>query len=341
MRSIIKSDDKIYVLMHMEAAFSTLKLNYSEKVFSEQYDSDTSCKGIYTRELNQTALLSIHKELLALSDGCSIFIDMMYIREIGENATDELIKMIHNISKLDGNNTIVFFNVDEDLRSVFRKVNTRFDDNKSFVIIEKNRGDSDLINEEERKTIRKKTREIIENACEETNELSPSSRVKLTKYVNLKNIMPDTDSTSLLCYLLAIKLIENMYLDMSSPADNKNKRFLVHTINGAIFGGLLCRLFSISMNKVDHLGPKNHLFLDGDTIRIQKNINYITISDVICIGREISTAKTALKLLHANYYGSAAIVNIIPTRNDDGKIISVINITPDDNFISYKIITDL
>lgn len=130
-------------------------------------------------------------------------------------------------------------------------------------------------------------------------------------------------------------------LDIKDPGKNKDKTFFLHTMNGAVIGSILSQLFCMDILLVDHLGPYNKLYMDdlGKTIDYKKK--YLVVCDVVCMGTELSNAKTILDVFGVQYEGCITVVNIVTVGMRNSEITSIYEIDKDNNPVGYKISTDL
>lgn len=144
-------------------------------------------------------------------------------------------------------------------------------------------------------------------------------------------------------YKLALKLNDEGLLSIKKPKLNREKTIFVHTMNSTVIGAILAQLFCINILLVDHLGPYNKLYVDDLSRTIDRKKKYIIVSDVVCMGTELSNAKTILDVLGISYNGCIALVNIVPINLDidSGDVYSLYVINKDNNIVNYKITTDL
>ncbi len=335
MKGRLFEDNKLFILIHFEQIFENLFLDYSpEAIKCEKYDMDK--RGIYQYVLNQSTANSI-MDFLKDETGKEIYMFWDGIYDFREDVAGVLKDGIEIISS---SNNIIFVGVSGKIRGwLLDKKRSNIWESKNITIVEDGNA-SEPYKEKLEQVILDKFRNDIRNCCEEYNDLSPSSKVILTKYVDIKKLMLNVDDFSLYVYYLSRIAIRKELLNTYN--DLKNYHFLVHTINGAIIGTILSQLFGISITKIDHLGPKSELIQKGNICSIERNANYITVSDVICMGREIEAAKTALKVFGANYKGSICLLSFSPvSAKQSDKIYSILDINKDNNFIDYVIETEL
>ena len=336
--------DNIFLNLHFIQVFNTLFLDKSIYALQQDDRDDIGIvKGIYRRNLTQNVILVIENGLSEIQNK-NICMDMKYIDYLDGNRKIEFLNLLKKLF-IRNNNSLILFNLngtvfdilkecDLDLTEVYDSETKKF-----FAVF----SESDLKNIPQlaQEAFEERLEMEIQNSCEDYDRESMSSRVKLTKYINMKNIMQDFSFFNYCIYQLALKLSENNVLDITKHDKNQDKTIFVHTMNSVVIGTILAQLFCIDLLLVDHLGPYNKLYTDDLSRSINRKRKYLVVCDVVCMGTELTTAKSIFDVLGIHYKGCITLVNIIPVGNISENIYSLYVINKDKNTIGYKISTDL
>lgn len=334
MRGLIEDNSDIYINVHFEQVFNNLFLDCSSAAI-KQGTISMGTRGIYQDELSQSTANMIFKELREEKNKVLI-LDFDRISSVSNNTKDILARGIKDALLF---NRIVVINSFGKTNDVILDIYRDINDSSERLVFANEGNECEHYNKKKKEVILNYFKKDIEKCCEEYNQTSPSSKVRLSRYVDIKKMMLNMDRFSFYAYCLGKDLIERGLLHTYDK--NDGVRFLVHTINGAVIGTILSQLFGISITKIDHLGPMNELIIKKEDCNIQKNAKYITVSDVICMGREIEAAKTALRIYGAHYLGSICLLSFSPVGGADSNIYSIINVDKNNNFLHYSIETDL
>lgn len=341
-----------YILLHFEQVFNNFFLDKSINRFDDKsinlLDDKSfnngllwSEKGIYQKSFTQLTVLKIKNEI---GDFSKFNNTWTYVFDL------KCIKLI------EGNDLIVFEELLDELtyhKHRWLLVNAE----KGIKVKGREPKDScimssiDVFKNEDCQQYRKNLENVFNEDLEayvrscsyEYNRKSISSRVYLSKYIDIKKMMEDLPFFCLCLYKLALVLCEKKVLKIDNYKENKNKSIFIHTMNGAVMGSILAQLYCIDSVIVDHLGPYNKLYVDDLSATIDRHKKYIVVSDVVCMGAELKVAKTILDVLGVQYECCAAMVEI-QTVNDstnEDKVFSLYQVTKEHNTLGYYVDTDL
>jgi len=191
---------------------------------------------------------------------------------------------------------------------------------------------------------KKKEDMLIRNFETKTPPLHESSSVYLTKYFNFKNFIYEDPFVYYCLYSLAKKMISKNEYHNWEIVPNKKMVLFCQTLNGAYIGSILSDLLDIDIFLIDHLGPINKIYSNRLYGTINKNNNYLVVSDVLCLGTEVKSAKSIIEFSGANYIGNVAFLRIESRKNEDIDFKDIefyYRISSEYNPIDYKILTGL
>lgn len=338
--SLLKDNDTCYISLHAESA---LHSNSNSFITDELKTDVHEIKGIYSKSINATVLEEIYSYPF---DDKNICIDFDKIEDISENSLNRFVnKISSNCSREIG---VYFINISSkicekiDEKIHYERIHSSEDIESIFFGNEniKKKDYAELQNQFEI-LFKKKLGNIIKRATEKKEEVHASIPVYLDKYVNFKKMV--TDDTSFIrfsIYKLALKLIqEGIFLNDYSA--NKDKRFFFHTLNGGYIATQLAELFNLNMMYLDHLGPIETVHRKHFEKNIQDNINYVIVSDVICLGGEVGRAKTIIEYCGGSVCAEVCLLDIKTIQEEylNNKI-SLYTISKNSNDINYTIKTD-
>jgi len=357
MISLIANNNFAYISLHAEQSYREFPLvNFVNKADDEKIDL-----GIFCNELKNSVIQNLINDYDYILMFCkkkgldTLIIDCNYINSIQINQNSEMNKFLKEI--LDNKIDIIVVNCTLNLVQNFQGANKSniLDNNEDNMIIGfsndnkeeikvkinniKKSNVSDVINQ-----IREKAfEEIIQECCEDNiqKELC-SSQVYTDKYIDIKKCIESIQCFPFMIYTLARKLIDSGFITEELIRFRKLSLFC-HTLNGSYIASLLGYLLGIDILFYDHIGPKNKLYRTYLENKIQKDINYIVVADVICLGSELRSVRTLLEYEGAKFKVAASIVNIATTTNVRIKrqVCSVIEISKDYNPFLYHVYTDL
>ena len=169
---------------------------------------------------------------------------------------------------------------------------------------------------------------LLENERKHT-----SSSVELTSYIDIKKLMVQDRAFMLYSiYRLAMKISAHWL-------NNEKKPVLVcQSLNGSYIASVLSVLLDLDLYILDQVGPINKLYRSLGA-KVKADVNYIVISDMVCLGTEVKIVKNIIEYLGGNYVGNASIVrtNCGRTFNDTEEVFVI-----DENNckeLNYRIIT--
>lgn len=166
--------------------------------------------------------------------------------------------------------------------------------------------------------------------------------VYLSKYINVKKMITKNNMFIRFCmYQLGRKMIEkNILSDMYSK--NSGISLFFHTMNGGYIATQLALLFNLNMVFLDHLGPCGSLHRKHFEKSIVDNEKYVIVSDVVCLGGELSRAKTIIEYCGGKVIGEVCIADI-KTITTDSEILrtTLYSVSKDNNKLKYLIKTEL
>ena len=371
MRSITKDDDQhsIYINLHLEEVFHNLftyKTNWSNESVensSSVTDKETeqrACikhkdvdqyslfinddKGIYQSSLSESTIKYLENTIPDVEDH-SFYILMNRIEKISNNALREFVKLI---KKITDKNILYLSGVESKVHGALERY---YNDPYTFSDHEKSRIEihkKTHVNHPSLEDIRYKEiwnkvlkARVMEDDCRELyNAISHSSSVMLKYYFNIKPLFNDPFFLCNAVYDLAMHLKGEF--DIQFSKNNRNKCLLAMSMNGMTICSLLSQLFEVDIIRIDHLGPYNELYLSSFERFVDPRKDYYIVSDVICMGREVSDAKAVMKMFGVECKGVICFINIIPVGEKDSKTFSIIDIDKNTNRdYEYGINTDL
>lgn len=377
MRSITRNDEKRYIIinLHLEEVFHNLfvfNTNFSiedktKRIGSDKYSKDQSSllinddKGIYQSSLSQSTILYL-KESIPKVEDYRFFLMMNRIEKFGNNArvknydNKDFENEIHNnalrefmllIKDIIKSNVVTISSIKS---KVYKDIISYYNDplffdekNRSKITLQQYVSDEHFSDVDERnKELWQKILQnrILQDDCREFyNKTSHSSPVKLKYYFNIKPLFNDPIFLCNAIYYLALTLKDTFDTNYSNK--NRNKCLLAMSMNGMTICSLLAQLFEVDIIRIDHLGPYNELYLSSFERFVNPKIDYYIVSDVICMGREVSDAKAVLKMFGAKCKGIISFINIVPVGEKNNKTFSIINIDKNYNPYEYGINTDL
>jgi len=142
----------------------------------------------------------------------------------------------------------------------------------------------------------------------EPKRYSKSSNVELPVYINIKRFIEEKEISFLGLYLLCKKAIEKGFV----PNFKETKRPVVffQSIVGSYLASVFAKIACLDIAYLDHIGPKNKIYRTIRKNTFEKQSNYLLISDVICMGTEIQTAKSIITHEGAEVTGILSIVDV-------------------------------
>lgn len=160
-----------------------------------------------------------------------------------------------------------------------------------------------------------------------------SSSVELTSYIDIKKLMVQDRAFMLYAiYRLAMKINVHWLNDEKKPV------LVCQSLNGSFIASVLSVLLGLDLYILDQVGPINKLYRSLGA-KVKANINYVVISDMVCLGTEVKIVKNIIEYLGGNYVGNATIVRTYCGRTfDDTEEVFVID-KSNCKELNYRIIT--
>jgi hypothetical protein len=332
--SLIISEDFIYANLHAEQTIS-----------SSYFGADI---GIHVSELFDSTLKRLNKGLDSIEncDKYILYLDFEGIENAGKHLFDDFIEINKKVKSL------TFINLKN---SVLKQLNLNDDyldnPNNDFVdSIDKfnmfyfGNSTSSVKSINPQVEFEEELIEFIEHFTDELQKphLHESSSVYLTSYIDIKKMISEGTSFFMYClYQLALKIKENWDIH------NSDKPTLVcQNLNSSFISSILSNLLQLDIVILDHVGPINTLYSTLSN-KIEKNKNYIIVSDMVCLGTEVKITKNLIAFLGGKVIGNVSIVKLDTYNSEDLnrdkiKNISVFNINKENNAkINFKIKTAL
>lgn len=343
--SVLNDESTCYVNMHAECALHVYVNDFMEE---DSIKSATRClRGMYCGKVNADVLQNLYNYTYEDKDFC---VDFKWIEEILDN---NLVSFVSYIKReFCAKNRIVY------LLNIQQKIFDRMGIESGFQVIEKNDStisvilgkgkDAKLYTEllERKEVIFKEKLEKVISECtveQLQNERKHASvPVYLSKYINIKEMAENNLRFFRLgIYYLALDMIQKGIMSREYHY-NKDKVLFFHTMNGGFVATQLAQLFNVDMVYLDHLGPLGIMHRKHFEKSILDMRKYIIVSDVICLGGEVSRAKTIIEYCGGEVCGEICVVDIKTVENDRNENrISLYTVSKMQNKLGYLIETDL
>ena len=177
---------------------------------------------------------------------------------------------------------------------------------------------------------------------DEEDKLNPSSKVIINKFIDIKKfISQDKDFFIFAVYRLALSMISNNGRKWTITSNTKDIILFAQNMNSAYIASILSSFLQLDVLLIDHLGPKNKLYMVFDNM-IKRNKKYLVVSDMVCMGTEVRLAKNSIEFSGAEYLGNVSIVRINTTGKDIyNNTESLYTVSKDNNSFKYSIKTAL
>lgn len=132
--------------------------------------------------------------------------------------------------------------------------------------------------------------------------------VILSKYINIKKIIENSEQLFKWCYLLSEKLYNNGIF--SNLNKSRKPVLLAHTLNGICIATMMSKLLNLDMIYIDHLGAHNRIMGSNFLENYDPYQNYLLVVDFICQGNEILRAQNIIQFIGGNYIGFIGIMKL-------------------------------
>lgn len=123
----------------------------------------------------------------------------------------------------------------------------------------------------------------------------------------------------------------------------KNNKVLVcQNLNSSFIASILSSFLLIDLITLDHIGPINKVYNEIEK-KFSSELEYIIVSDVVCLGTEVRIAKNLIEFSGGKYIGNVCIVRIMTMLEKDRykDTESIFEISKDNNPLDFKILTAL
>lgn len=343
MISVIANDNNYFINIHAEQVIGSLFIENFNEVDNKLLLEN---RGIYQKTLTQTVAQNIAEYLLILKDS-NVYLNFSNIGYVANNTYQILKSAI--VNSLDKNVQYCIYNLHLDIFPTIVKIKDginkynvmeEYCNNNSYLFI----GCTDISDckklvSQEDCVFEKKLRESIYKCKESHNGKSFSSRVNLSVYLNVKKMFDDIGLFTYYVYKMGLRLIEHKILS-NNYLKNRDVKLFAHTMNGATIASILSQMFQLDMVLMDHIGPTNQLE-KGISVEMDKDIKYLVVTDVVCLGTELSNVESIMSYLKLSYIGCATLIKINTIKSDKSdKIYALTHIKGEDNYIQYAIGTD-
>lgn len=345
MRSLILDDDNksLFIKLHFEEVFNSFFINDDEyRRATTECRFVNNSKGIYQGTLHQDTINYLLDTVLDIKEH-TVFLLFDNIRDLEENADIIIADLVSWYIK--NNNSVVLSGISEKYQEILNgRLESRLsnkEQEKCRIIDFNDENEKNVINEKAENTLHKIIESTIKDCRIPYNKVSPSSPVRLKYYISIKRMLEEKNFFWMAIYELVLRLVDKKVVKKGSCKDNQNIILLATTMNGVTIGSIMSQLLEVEVIKIDHLGPSSELYPNSFQRAIDKKKQYLIVSDVICMGREISDAKAVLKMNGVNNVKVVSIVNIVPVGNIPKDVYCLYNVDKNHNEIHYQIDTDL
>ena len=337
MRSIIWDEEKklLIINLHLEEVFNAMLLNSDFELRPQEYTPSKNEEGIYIDKIKQSTYSSITLNFPSISE-YTVCLYWGNLRENDKASYDNFVTLVNKI--IENNNTVDIWCDDKRCLNDIKNIQSKnyFRDNSKFHICTEE--EKEKYEREYERILDKKIQQKLMDCRRDYDDISASSPVRLKYYIDIKPMIEDINFFSNAMYKLALSMPE---VDRFDPRQNKNIALVVTSLNGELIGSILAQLFGFDVVKIDHLGPRNELFINSLERYIDNKKQYYIVADVICMGREVNTAKSIINMYGAKCKGFITMVNIVPTGKKPEDVHCLVNIDKNNNYIGYKISVDL
>lgn len=343
--SYIHNDKYTFIQLHAEQSYSNVELfkKSSLKVFSSINDSEDNTElneemlninnGVFGEKLTKNTIekLSVFVKHQKFKTKYLV-IDFSRLNSIQKNTSNQLFKLIEFLTEKQI--IVIYTNISDNLLD---KIN--FD---QYVMITKSIEGKHVISfdEVDLKDISDLNKELFQEIFNETlvkkllndnlevevskeeikmgsfnfdKEINYSSSVYLSKYIDVKKIIQRKYFFHYCIYRLAMQIKAKKWGKEELLIENsKNKKaeivLFFQTLSGAYIGSILSDLLHVNLCFIDHIGPINKFYNSYFGERIKAGLNYIVVSDIICLGTEVKIAKSIIEFSGGNYLGNISIL---------------------------------
>lgn len=328
--SKILAQDFVYINLH------------AEEVISSTFIEDNNL-GIYTERLHINTLQRI-KDALSLEQTKNLILDFKHIRGVQPN----LNKLLFELKN--GGFKILFINLgckladDLYVRAISNSDNIEVGEQFDKFFFFENEPDNPLV------SVKLDIRKLFENEFKtrlknyiipDYNKPHNSSFVYLKSFVDIRKFFGlDKEFILFSLYRLALRMRRKFQLEKESE-----HVLVCQSLNSAYIISVLSNLLSLDILIIDKNGPTNKLYNRLDK-SIEEDRSYIIVSELVCLGTEVKSAKNLIQFLGGKYIGNVAIIKVetLSNKHIKGKdaTTAIFSIKRSNNIeLNYYISTDL
>lgn len=339
--AILESNsESMYIDLHAEQSFTGSFL-----IFNDDIDNNI-IEGIYQTLLKEDTLKRTVDFFETIPKNKIIILDFKNIDDIQINKPDLFVSLKEKTDLL------VFVNINKEIIekvgvSFFNSPSNKINGNiyKQFFLTENKCDNIEIID----------TNDLFENhflikliECKEEQKQDKkkhhSSSVYLPVFLDLKKMMVNERPFFVyVIYKLAMKMKIKWVIDDIEDAEIKKPILFCQNLNSSFIASILSSFLKLDLLSMDHIGPINKVYSNLKN-RIQEELNYIVISDLVCLGTEVKICKNVINYSGGKYIGNASIVRIetLNPEDDYSNYEFIFKITKENNSqIGYLIETAL
>ncbi|WP_461788243.1 hypothetical protein [Pedobacter sp.] len=315
---------------------------HAEEVISSTFIEDNNI-GIYTERLHINTLQRI-KDALSLEQIKNLILDFKHIKGVQPNLNKLLFELKNNGFK------ILFINLGCKLADdLYVRAISNFDNVEAGEQFDKffffeNEPENPLV------SVKLDIQELFEDEFKTRlkNYIIPdydqphnSSFVYLKSFVDIRKFFAlDKGFILFSLYRLALRMRRKFQLEKESE-----QVLVCQSLNSAYIISVLSNLLSLDILIIDKNGPKNKLYNRLDK-SIEEDRSYIIVSELVCLGTEVKSAKNLIQFLGGKYMGNVAIIKVETLSNKHIKskdaTTAIFSIKRSNNVeLNYNISTDL
>lgn len=335
-----KTTESVYINLHAEQSFTGSFLIFNDDI------ENNIIEGVYQSLLKEDTVKRINDFFDSEKKTKLLVLDFNYIDDIQLNKPDLFVSLKEKTELL------TFININKE---IIDKVGVSFFNSPSnitngniyeqFFLTEKECNEIQILG----------TDELFENVflqklieCKETQDSGKkkhhSSSVYLPVFLDLKKMMINERPFFIyVVYMLAMKMRIKWEIDDLDEQENNKPILFCQNLNSSYIASILSSFLKLDLLSMDHIGPINKVYSNLKN-RIQEGLNYIVISDLVCLGTEVKICKNVINYSGGKYIGNASIVRVetLHPEDDYSNYEYIFKITKENNSeIGYVIETAL
>ncbi|WP_179415969.1 hypothetical protein HDF19_06715 [Mucilaginibacter sp. E4BP6] len=330
--SAIRQADSLYIDVHAEQS-------YTGTFLADKGDVNTNINlGIFGYELTRETLININSYVKSIGEKLNVVLDFSNIKDIQSNQQKLIVELKNNSKKL------VFININEevvknsnvDIYTHNKKIGQVY---PTFYLTD-NKEDIEIKNAEflfDEEFIKRLKNIVID--LEPGKAYRHNSPIYLPKFIDIKGLMvADIGFFMYVIYKLAKRV-------SAKPEWNNLTQqpiLFCQNLNGAFIASVLSSFLDWDILSMDHIGPVNKVYSNIGS-KIKSDALYVVVSDVVCLGTEIRICQNIINYSGGKYIGNVSIVRVDTLVPEDQAkdMVSVFNLSKNNNPIDYKILTAL